>query len=158
VLSTLLVGAIVFVNLYHTYIIDVQNMAQYHTLAPLFVKVAREIDANKQIPTKSYAFVSAAGWNTEGLQIVQRAYQVPDSPNQLINVPIEGNQLPDSAQELVAQRDIVVIVQGNLEESTMTTVDIQLLTWGKSVCEVRNGKGVLQFQLWHSGDLGWLCQ
>jgi hypothetical protein len=157
-ISTLLVGAIVFVNLYHTYIIDVQNMVQYHTLAPLFVKVAREINANKQIPTKSYAFVSAAGWNTEGLRIVQRAYQVPDSPTQLINVPLEGNQLPDSAQELVSQRDIVVIVQGNLEENTMTTVDIQLLTWGKSVCEIRNGKGVLQFQLWHSGDLGWLCQ
>jgi hypothetical protein len=158
VVSTLLVGAIVFVNLYHTYVIDVRNMVQYHTLAPLFVKVAREIGANNQIPTKSYAFVAATGWNTDGLRIVQRAYQVPDSPAQLLTLPLEENQLPASSQELVSQRDTVVIVQGNLEESIMTPVDIQLLTWGKSVCEIRNGKGVLQFQLWHSGDLAWLCQ
>lgn len=157
VFSALLVGAIVIVNLYQAYVIDVRNMVQYHTLAPLFVKVAREIEANPQMPTKTYAFVATPGWNTDGLRIVQRAYQVPASPAQLLSLPLEENRLPVSAQELVSQRDVVVIVQGNMEENAMTTVDIQLLTWGKSVCEIRNGKGVLQFQLWHAGDLAWLC-
>ena len=152
-----LVGLIVIANLYHTYVIDVRNMAQYHTLAPMFVKTVREINANSRTPPKSYAFVAPPGWNTEGMEIIQRAYLIPDSPRQLINLPVEGDQLPASAFDLVNQRDIVVIVKGDLDGDLLARVDTQLQGWGKSMCEVRNGKGTLQFQLWHSGDLSWLC-
>ena len=30
--------------------------------------------------------------------------------------------------------------------------------WGKTMCEIRNERGTLQFYFWHSGDLGWVCQ
>jgi len=153
----LLVGFIAYLNLYQAYVLDVRNMAQYHTIAPMFVKTVREIDANPRVPPKSYAFVAAAGWNTDGMQIVQRAYQVPDSPRQIINLPVEGNQLPASTQELVSQRDTVVIIKADLPEDVITAVAVQLITWGKTLCEFRHVKGALQFQLWHSGDLGWLC-
>jgi len=155
---SLLVGSIVLVNLYHAYVIDIRNMAQYHSLAPMFIKTVREINANSQVPPKSYAFVAPPGWNTNGMEIVQKAYLIPASPRQLINLPIEGDQLPASAIDLVNQRDIVVIVKGDLESSLLARVDAQLQGWGKSMCEIRNGRGTLQFQLWHSGDLGWLCQ
>jgi len=155
---SLLVGSIVIVNLYHAYVIDIRNMAQYHSLAPMFVKTVREINANSQTPPKSYAFVAPPGWSTNGMEIVQKAYLIPASPRQLINLPIEGDQLPASAIDLVNQRDIVVIVKGDLESSLLARVDAQLQGWGKSMCEIRNGRGTLQFQLWHSGDLGWLCQ
>ncbi len=157
-LINLTVGLIVIVNLYQAYVVDIRNMAQYHTLAPMFVKVAREIKANLQSPPKSYAFVAPPGWNTSGMEIVQRVYQVPDSPRQLITLPVEGTQLPASAVDLATQRDVVVIVKADIDGVTMSQVGAQLQGWGKSLCEIRNGKGALQFQLWHSGDLGWLCQ
>lgn len=156
--STLLLGLIVVVNLYHTYVVDVRNMAQYHSLAPMFIKTVREIDAHPQTPHKSYAFVGTPGWSTDGMQVIQTAYQVPDSPRQLITLTLEENQIPASAQDLVIERDIVVIVKSDLEESLVTQVNAQLQGWGKSVCEIRNERGSLQFYLWHSGDLGWLCQ
>jgi len=102
--------------------------------------------------------VSPPDWDTSGMQIVQRAYRVPESPTQLIDLPLEGDRLPDSTQGLVGQRDIVVIVKGNLDATLISQLDAQLQGWGKSMCEIKNGKGTLQFQLWHSGDLGWLCQ
>lgn len=157
-LISLSMGLIVIVNLYHAYVIDIRNMAQYHTLAPMFVKTVREINANSQVPPKSYAFVAPPGWDTSGLATIQRVYLVPDSPRQLINLPVEGNQLPASAADLVSQRDIVIIVKGDIDSNIITEVDAQLQGWGKSKCEIRNRKGTLQFQLWHSGDLGWLCQ
>jgi hypothetical protein len=155
---TLSTSLIVLVNLYQTYVIDINNMAQYHTLAPMFIKTVREIDANSQIPPKSYAFVAPSGWDTSGMAMIQRVYLVPDSPRQLINLPVEGNLLPENDAELVSQRDVVVIVKADIDSSSMSQVDAQLQNWGKSMCEIRNGKGTLQFQLWHSGDLAWLCQ
>ena len=157
-LGNTLVGLIVAMNLYQAYVVDVRNMAQYHDLAPMFVKTVREIEANRQVPPKSYAFVGASGWNTSGLQTIQRAYGVPDSPRQLITLQLEGNRLPAGDQALVTDRDIVVIVKGDLEADLLAQVDAQLQEWGKSMCEIKNEKGTLQFQLWHAGDLGWLCQ
>jgi len=151
-------GLIVIVNLYHAYVIDIKNMAQYHTLAPMFVKTVREINANSQVPPKSYAFVAPPGWDISGMTMIQRVYLVPDSPRQLINLPVDGSQLPESAAELVSQRDVVTIVKADMDATIMSQVDAQLSSWGKSMCEIRNGKGTLQFQLWHSGDLAWLCQ
>lgn len=148
---------LVLVNLYHAYVIDIRNMAQYHTLAPLFIKVAREIHAHPNTPPKSYAFVAPPGWDISGMTVIQRAYLVPDSPRQLINLPVEDTQLPESAADLVTQRDIVVIVKGDMDGTLMAQVGAQLQGWGKSMCEIRNHKGTLQFQLWHSGDLSWLC-
>ena len=156
--GNVLVGLIIVMNLYQAYVVDVRNMAQYHDLAPMFVKTVREITANPQVPAKSYAFVAPPDWDTSGMQIVQRAYRIPESPTQLINLPMEGDRLPDSAQGLVNQRDVVIIVKGNLDGDLMTRLGVQLRGWGKSMCEIKNGKGTLQFQLWHSGDLGWLCQ
>lgn len=153
-----LIGFIVLLNLYQTYVVDVRNMAQYHTFAPMFVMTAREIDANPKVPPKSYAFVTTPYWDINGMEIIQKAYHVPDSPRQFIRLPVEGNQLPASVQELVVQRDTIVIIKGDLDETLKTQLGIQLLSWGKSVCDIRNEKGTLQFQLWHSGDLGWLCQ
>ena len=154
----LLMASIVLLNLYQAYVVDVRNMTQYDTLAPMFIKTVREIDSNRQTPPKSYAFVTTQSWSMEGMFVIQEAYLVPASPRQIMKLPVEGNILPESDQELVSQRDIVVIVKGDLEEDVRTQVGIQLLSWGKSVCEIRNGKGILQFQLWHSGDLGWVCQ
>ena len=149
---------IVVTNLYNAYVIDVQNMPQYHSLAPMFVKTVREIDANPSVPPKSYVFVAPPGWDTSGMDIIQKVYLVPKSPRQLINLPVEGNQLPENAAEMVSERDIVIIVKADMDSSTISRVDAQLRDWGKSMCEIRNEKGVLQFQIWHSGDLAWLCQ
>jgi hypothetical protein len=157
-LETALVGAIVLLNIYHAYVMDIWNMPQYHTMAPMFVKIARQIDANLETPHKSYAFVGGPNWNTDGLVIVQGAYLVPDSPRQIIHLPVEGNQLAASAQELVGQRDIVVIVKSDIDQDIVTQVNAQLGGWGKTMCEIRNERGTLQFYLWHSGDLGWVCQ
>lgn len=156
--GNVLVGLIVLVNWYQTTVIDVRNMAQYHTLAPMFIKTVREIEANDQMPPKSYAFVAPPGWDTSGIQIVQRAYQVPESPRQILNLPLDLDQIPAGAQALVQERDVVVIVKGDLDPNILERVDTQLQGWGKSMCEIKNGKGTLQFQLWHAGDLGWLCQ
>jgi hypothetical protein len=158
VLLNLTIGLVVVVNLYEAYVVDVRNMTQYHTLAPLFVKTVREINANTQVPPKSYAFVAPPGWDVSGMAMIQRAYLVPDSPRQLINLPVEGSALPAHDADLVSQRDIVVIVKSDIDGATMAQVDAQLQGWGKSMCEIKNEKGLLQFQLWHSGDLGWLCQ
>jgi len=157
VIVNLAVGLIIIVNLYHTYVIDIRNMAQYHSLAPMFVKTVREINANTNTPPKSYAFVGPPGWNTDGMEIIQKAYLIPDSPRQLINLSMETDQLSASAADLITQRDVVVIVRGDLDSGILSRIDTQLQEWGKFMCEVRNEKGTLQFQLWHSGDLGWLC-
>jgi hypothetical protein len=158
IVASTLVTLLVMTNLFTAYIVDVRIMASYHTLAPLFIKTVREIDANSQIPPKSYAFVAAPGWDTSGMQIIQKVYLVPDSPRQLINLPLEESQLPASTGDLVKQPDIVVIVNTDFDKNLVAQVDSQLMDWGKSMCEVRNERGTLYFQLWHSGDLGWLCQ
>ena len=155
---SLATSLIVIVNLYQAYVIDIKNMPQYHTLAPLFVKTVRKINSNTHIPPKSYAFVTQPGWDTSGMATIQRAYLVPDSPRQLIDLPVEGNQLPESAAGLVSQRDVVIIVNADIDGNIMAQVGAQLQNWDKSLCEIRNEKGTLQFQLWHSGDLAWLCQ
>jgi 4-amino-4-deoxy-L-arabinose transferase-like glycosyltransferase len=157
-LIRLATGLIVVINLFHAYVIDIRNMPQYHSLAPMFVKTVREISANSQIPQKSYAFVAPPNWDTSGIEMIQRVYLVPDSPRQLMSLPLEGSQLPESAADLAGQRDIVVIVKADIDGNIITQVDAQLQAWGKSMCEIRNEKGTLQFQLWHSGDLGWLCE
>ncbi len=151
-------GLIVIANLYHAYVIDIRNMQQYHTLAPMFVKTVREIQANPSIPTKSYYFVAPPGWNTDGMEIIQKVYLVPESPRQIVNLPVEGEKLPESAASLAGERDIVIIVMGDMDSNIRAQVDTQLEGWGKSMCEIKNESGGLQFQLWHSGDLGWLCQ
>ena len=153
-----LVSSIVLVNLYHAYVIDIWHMPQYHTMAPLFIKIARQIDADINTPPKSYAFVGPPGWNTDGILILQGAYQVPDSPRQVIHLPLEGNQLFANAQELVNQRDIVVIVKSDMDSDIVTHVNAQLASWGKTMCEMRNERGILQFYFWHSGDLSWVCK
>jgi dolichyl-phosphate-mannose-protein mannosyltransferase len=156
-LIQLFVSLIVMVNLYHAHVIDIRNTAQYHTMPAMFVKTVREINANSAMPPKSYAFVAPLNWDISGMAVIQRAYLVPDSPRQLINLPLDGNLLPLSAEPLVRQRDIVVIVKGDMDAKSMAQVDVQLQDWGKYMCEIRNIKGRLQFQLWHSGDLAWLC-
>jgi hypothetical protein len=158
VTGALLVGLIVFLNIYQAYVIDVRNMTQYHTLAPMFVKTVREITARTDIAPKSYLFASTPDWGPDGMKVIQRAYRVPDSSRQIMHMDVEGDQFPSSAQELVSQREIVVIVKGDMDENIMNQLGIQLLSWGKYRCEIRNGSGTLQFQLWHSGDLGWLCE
>lgn len=158
-MQTVLVGSIVLVNIYHAYVIDIWHMPQYHTMAPLFIKIARQIDADINTPPKSYAFVGPHGWNTDGIMILQGTYLVPDSPRQIIHLPIdEGNQLLATAQELVSQRDIVVIVKSDIDQDIVNHVNAQLASWGKTMCEMRNERGILQFYFWHSGDLGWVCQ
>jgi len=149
---------IVIVNLYHAYVIDIKNMQQYHTLAPMFVKTLREINANSSVPPKSYYFVASPGWNTDGMEIIQKVYLIPESPRQIVTLPVEGDQLPESASAIVSERDNVIIVRGEMDESIISQVDAQLQGWGKSMCVIRNEGGTLQFQLWHSGDLGWLCE
>ena len=156
-LLSLVTILIVIANLYNAYVIDIRNMAQYHTLAPLFVKTVREIKANTELPPKSYAFVALPDWDSSGMSIIQRAYLIPESEKQLINLSLDGNQLPESTAELVKQRDFVVIVKANIDKNTLTQLSTQLRSWGMFVCEIRNGKGTLAFQLWHSGDLAWLC-
>ena len=148
---------IVVTNLYNAYVIDIKNMAQYHSLAPLFVKIVREINSNAQVPPKSYAFVAPPDWDTSGMAMIQRAYLVPDSPRQLIDLPVKDNQLPESDAELVKERDVIVIVNTNMDTNIISQVDIQLQNWGKTMCEIRNERDTLLFQLWHSGDLAWLC-
>jgi len=154
----LVTGLIVITNLYHAYVIDIRNMPQYHTLAPMFVKTVREIQANPGVPPKSYYFVAPPGWNTDGMEIIQKVYLVPESPRQIVNLPVEGERLPESAASLAGERDIIIVVMGDMDSNIRAQVDAQLEGWGKSMCEIKNESGVLQFQLWHSGDLGWLCQ
>jgi len=155
ILATILIVA---TNLYHAYVIDIRNMQQYHTLAPMFIKTVREIKANPSVPPKSYYFVAPPGWNTDGMEIIQRAYLIPESPRQIVTLPVEDDRLPESAFTLVNERDNIIIVKGDMDVNIMTKVDAQLQGWGKSMCEIKNEGGTLQFQLWHSGDLGWLCQ
>lgn len=155
--QTVLTVSIVLLNLYHAYVMDVWNMPQYHTMAPMFVKIAREIDADLDAPEKSYAFVGGPGWNTDGMVIVQGAYQVPDSPRQIIHLPVEENQLAAAAQALVSERDMVVIVRADMDPAIVTNVHAQLASWGKNMCEIRNERGTLQFYFWHS-ELDWVCQ
>ncbi len=157
-LIVLTAGLIVITNLYNAYVIDIKRMPQYHTWAPLFIKTVREINADPGIPPKSYVFVAQPDWDTSGLEIVQRVYLVPDSPTQLETLHLEGDHLPASAAALVSRRDIIVIVKGDISNDVMMQVDTQLEAWGKSMCEVKNESGNLQFQVWHSGDLGQLCQ
>ena len=157
-LQTVFAGAIVLLNLYQAYVVDIWNMPQYHTMAPMFVKIARAIDANLETPHKSYAFVGGPTWNTDGMVIIQGAYLVPDSPRQIIHLPVEGNQLPATTQDLASQRDIVVIVKSDMDPDIVAHVNTQLESWGKSMCEIRNERGTLQFYLWHSGDLDWVCR
>ena len=157
-LQTFLAGAIVLLNIYHAYVMDVWNMPQYHTMAPMFVKIARAIDADLNTPHKSYAFVGGPGWNTDGMVIVQGAYLVPDSPRQIINLPVEGTQLAPSAQALVSERDIVVIVRPDMDPDIVIRVNAQLESWGKKMCTISNERGTLQFYFWHSEDLDWVCQ
>lgn len=157
-LGYLFAGLIVVLNLYQAYVLDIRNMADYHTLGPMFIKTVREINAESGIAPKSYAFVTTADWNAEGLRMLQRVYLVPESARQLINIPMEGEKLPGNAQELVSQRDAIVIVRADMEPGLIQQVDEQLQGWGKSMCEIKNSEGTLQFQLWHSGDLDWLCR
>jgi hypothetical protein len=155
---TVLTSLIVITNLYHAYVVDIRNMPQYHSLAPMFVKTLREINADSSIPPKSYYFVAPPGWNTDGMEIIQKVYLIPESPRQIVTLPVEDDRLPESASAVVSERDNIIIVKGDMDGNIMAQVDAQLEGWGKSMCEIRNGGGTLQFQLWHSGDLGWLCQ
>jgi hypothetical protein len=156
-LLTLTTILIVIANLYNTYVIDIRNMAQYHELAPLFVKTVREINSHTEMPPKSYAFVTLPDWDSSGMTIIQRAYLIPESASQLTNLPLDGDQFSESSLELVNQPDVVVIIKADNNQVNLVQVDTQLQNLGKSMCEIRNGKGTLAFQLWHSGDLAWLC-
>jgi 2,4-dienoyl-CoA reductase-like NADH-dependent reductase (Old Yellow Enzyme family) len=45
-----------------------------------------------------------------------------------------------------------------MDANLISQIDAQLQGWGKVMCEIKNDNNVPQFQLWHSGDLGWLCK
>ena len=85
-------------------------------------------------------------------------YLVPASPTQLETLHLDGNQIPDSAASFINQKDNVIIVKADLGSDIIAKVDTQLQAWGKTKCEAKNESGDLQFQFWHSGDLGQLCQ
>ena len=157
-LIILTAGLITITNLYNAYVVDINRMPQYHTMPPLLIKLAREIEADPSISPKSYIFVAPSDWDTSNLDMIQRVYLVPASPTQLETLHLDSNQIPESAASFINQKDNVIIVKADLSSDTIAKVDTQLQAWGKTKCEVKNESGDLQFQFWHSGDMGQVCQ
>jgi hypothetical protein len=158
--SSLLVIAIlciIAVNLYQAYRINIRNTAQYQAVEAMFLKTAREINVRPDIQPKSYVFIGPPDWGIDGLRMLQRAYQVPDSPTQLAYLPLDGDRIPVTAETILLDNNTVVLVLANMAPERIASVDASLAGLGRAMCEIKNMAGNVQFQLWHTGDLGWLC-
>jgi 4-amino-4-deoxy-L-arabinose transferase-like glycosyltransferase len=157
-LLTILLGGIILLNLYNTYVVDIYRSAQYHNAQSLFIRTVNLINDAKNISPKSYYFIAEGEWNIEAINLLQRAYRITDSPSQIMNLPVEKSLIPANSEAIIRSQDTIVIIWAYLDRNTIKAVDTQLNQWGKSMCEIKNEQGVTGFQLWHSGDLSWLCE
>jgi hypothetical protein len=148
---------LIAVNLYQAYGINVRNTAQYQSIEAMFLKTAREVSANPNVQPKSYVFIGPPGWGIDGLRMLQKTFQVPDSPRLLSNLPLDGDRIPVPAEAALLDSDTVVLVLANMAPERIANVDASLAGLGRAMCEIKNMAGNVQFQLWHTGDLGWLC-
>jgi hypothetical protein len=153
-----LLAGVVLLNLYQTYVVDVSRSTQYHNIQSLFIKVVREIEEGNPRPPKTYYFVTEKNWTTEAVQIHQWVYNLPPSPDQIVALDLENNQFPAGTEEIVKDSNNIIIIRVQLNAQTLLALDSQLEAWGKSMCVIKNERGLEQFQFWHSEDLDWLCE
>lgn len=152
-----LLAALVAVNLYQAYRIDIQRMQRYHDLGPLFLRTLRQIESHPDIPPKTTVFISDPSWNADGMEVLVDVYQTPPSIRQIESLTIDEPRLSEASLEDLSQPDKLVIIKPWLDEEWKEILGGQLEQVGKVACAIKTESGDLRFLLWHSGDLGWLC-
>ncbi len=154
----MLLAAIVLINLHQAYSVDISRSTQYHNTQSLFIKMVRMIRDKGDVPTKTYYFVTEQHWNTEAILVHQWVYDLPESPQQIVALTLENNQFPAGTEEIVKDRNNIIIIRVSVGSNILAGLNAQLEKWGKSMCVMKNQRGLEQFQFWHSGDLKWICE
>jgi 4-amino-4-deoxy-L-arabinose transferase-like glycosyltransferase len=153
-----LLAAVIVLNFYEAYSVDISRSAQYHNTQSLFIKIVREIRDRGDVPAKTFYFVTEPHWNTQAILIHQWVYGLPESPDQVVAINLENDQFPAGMEAIVKERNNIIIIRVSVNRDILTDLDKQLTAWGKSMCVIKNQRGVEKFQFWHSEDLHWICE
>jgi hypothetical protein len=138
--------------------VDIERMQRYHDLGPLLLRTLRQIESRDDIPPKTTVFVSDPSWNADGMNVLVDVYETPPSMNHFRSIQISEPALSEQNLQELSAANYMVILKPWLEPEWKSALGEQLIEIGKTPCEIKTADGEVRFQLWHSGDLGWLCQ
>jgi hypothetical protein len=156
--TALILFTLLGLNLYQAYVVDYDRMQRYHDLGPLLLRTFRQIESRPEIPPKTTIFISDPSWNADGMNVLVDVYQTPPSMLHFGIIQITEPTLSEKNLQELSHAYNLVILKPWLEQEWKSALGEQLSEVGKIPCEIRTADREIRFRLWHSGDLGWLCQ
>lgn len=145
-------------NLYTSYSVDIARMEQYHQLHPLLLRTMRQVAEHPDMPVKNYVFVTDPSWNVDGVNFLVDVYQTPPSKSQVDMIVIDSPQIPEARMDTLSDPNNVIILKPWFSHEWKTALEEILIQNGRTSCDIQTTGGQIRFQIWHLGDLQWLCQ
>jgi len=145
-------------NLYASYSVDISRSEQYHQLHPLLLRTMRQVEQRPGISVKTYVFVTDPSWNVDGVNFLVDVYQVPPSKSQVEMIVVDSPQIPEAHMDTLSDPDNVIILKPWFNHEWKIALEEVLIQSGRTPCDIQTTGGEIRFQIWHLGDLQWLCQ
>jgi hypothetical protein len=152
---------IVSLNVYQAYQLSPVRSAGRQTPEVLFTRLIEELQTfeTTSFYPKTFLFITDPSWSIEGYQLLSRVFDYPAALLDLQRAVVSGPQTTPTTDELIQQRNTLVIVQPGLNAAWAQEISAHLGALGKIPCEIKEYTGRdLRFVLWHHPDLTPLCQ
>jgi 4-amino-4-deoxy-L-arabinose transferase-like glycosyltransferase len=155
-LAIILLSLVLVGNLYQAYGLSFHRNEGRPSLEVLFLRMLqRDYDLTegpmRDVPKRSYLFITDEGWDIGGLRVLQEVYGVPDSDTQLHRVPVDSGDIPTDLLEQIQDENVGVIVYPHMQEDWRISLESQLEEMEKHPCVIRNTPDTdPRFTIWWS--------
>lgn len=166
----LAIFAVFISNFYQAYSLSPSRVDQYQSIEALFLRIARQGEKIEPTRMKQYVVITQPNWGVEGLIMIQKVYQTPESPLQIHRVIISDENLAQEAgyekysanfsesdNLLLSDNNSIVMLQRFASEEWYAKVEAALKELGMTYCEARNYRGKVVLNVWHHGLYNEIC-
>jgi hypothetical protein len=159
-IAFVMIGVLGF-NLYQAYPLSKIRSVGHQNFELLFTRLIQERLKGYEIFNlypKTFLFITDKNWGIDGIHMLERVYSYPASRIYLQRVVLDKPELPDSATELIENRNTLVIIQPTMNPDWQETISSSLQALGKTPCEIKEySNRDTRFVMWYSPEVSALC-
>jgi hypothetical protein len=159
-IAFVMIGVLGF-NLYQAYPLSKIRSVGHQHFELLFTRLIQERLKDYEIFNlypKTFLFITDKNWGIDGFHMLERVYSYPASRIYLQRVELNEPELPDSATELIENRNTLVIIQPTMNPDWQETISSSLQSLGKIPCEIKEySNRDTRFVMWYSPEVSALC-
>lgn len=152
--ATLLVIAVIVLNLYQAYPLSKRRMADhYQSIQVLFLREADRLLNSSESPSATVVLLNRPEtYMAESLYELLDLYEIPFKPGQLVELNVAELGILEQVDDLVTDKHSLVIMIPWIEDEVRYAIEQVLRSGGKEPYEVRNTIGNTAYEIWHNSS------